>query len=362
MKFKEMKDWQIKKLAMSFVIIVVIAAVFLTGAVSTLYRDRADEARYWNSAFQSSDEANQLVEELGGSATKVLVGTYLENIKEISLKSSHFRVVFLTWFRWEGDPDLDMMNHFRVYKGYENKMEVVKDYHEGDLNYQLMRCDVTVTKDYWTRRFPLESHQLRFYIESDYPVERVIFVPDTEESGLNSGLSIAGYNVKKHETGIFTMVYDNVHADPELEEQKVVTSEFVTAIELNRSSWGLYAKCFIALFGTTTWVLIVLFLCTYHHIDPLGMIPAALFGTVSNIMVGANLLPDALQMGLLEYVNIWGILTILAVTVSVITINRIRNKYEDRDFAKFYGRVMFYTIFTLTLAGHILMPVVSFMY
>lgn len=92
------------------------------------------------------------------------------------------------------------------------------------------------------------------------------------------------------------------------------------------------------------------------------MIPAALFGTVSNIMVGANLLPDALEVGLLEYVNIWGIFTILAVTISVINVNRIRSKFEDRDFAKFFGRVMFYSIITLTLLGHVLMPLSAYMF
>lgn len=65
----------------------------------------------------------------------------------------------------------------------------------------------------------------------------------------------------------------------------------MTQLEINRSGLGLYAKCFIALFGTSLWVFITMFLCTYHRADPLSMIPAALFGTVSNIMVGTILSP-----------------------------------------------------------------------
>ena len=109
-------------------------------------------------------------------------------------------------------------------------------------------------------------------------------------------------------------------------------------------------------------MLITLFICTYHRVDPLSMIPAALFGTVTNIMVGANLLPDALQLGLLEFVNIFGIVTILAVAMTIININRIRNKYEDRDFASFYGRVMFYTILVLVVAGNIILPMSAYMF
>ena len=77
-------------------------------------------------------------------------------------------------------------------------------------------------------------------------------------------------------------------------------------------------------------------------------------------MVGANLLPDALQTGLMEYVNFWGILTILSVTFTVINVNRIRNKYEDRDFANHYGLTMFVVILTVILIGHILLPLSAY--
>ena len=61
-------------------------------------------------------------------------------------------------------------------------------------------------------------------------------------------------------------------------------------------------------------------------------------------------------MGLLEFVNLWGVMTILSVAVVIININRIRNKYEDKEFASFYGRIMFYTILILVVAGHIALP------
>ncbi|MEG0565727.1 MAG: hypothetical protein RR590_05845, partial [Hungatella sp.] len=212
-----------------------------------------------------------------------------------------------------------------------------------------------------TRRFPLDSQQLKMYLESSYPVTKVVFLPDTENSKLNTNLNISGYGVRRYTNGVINFQYDGTHGDPELTEA-VYTSEFVTALEINRDSWGTYVKCFIALLGTTIWVLITLFINTYHRIDPLGMLPAALFGTVSNIMVGANLLPDALEIGLLEYVNFWGIFTILAVAFSVININRIRNKYEDKEFAGAFGRLMFWTILILILAGHILLPISAYMF
>ena len=359
----EMKPWQRKKLFRSVILVLIIAGTFLGLACATLYRDKAGEEAYWDSALTISEDVAQKIEEYSADATVVTVGTYIENLKEINIKSCNFRVVFLAWFKWEGDPALDMLNNFRVYKGYINKTEVVKELHDGDLNYQLVRVDATITKNYWTTRFPLESHQLRIYLESDYMVNDVIFVPDTENSGLNGNMSISGFDVVRFDTGSYAMQYETAHGDPEVAEDAVlITSEHVTALELNRAGAGLYVKCFIALVGTLTWVLIALFICTNHHVDPLAMIPAALFGTVANIMVGANLLPDALQTGLVEFVNLWGVMIILMCAVSIIQINRIRKKYEDKDFSQFYGRIMFYTLLTLTLAGNIAMPLCAYIF
>lgn len=358
---KHMEPWQVKRLMFSVLLVVAIAVTFLGAATHQLYMDRTSEDEYWVTSMTTPETVQKRVEELSGKATTVLAGTYVENLKEISLKNSNFRLDFLVWFRWEGSTVTDMTNNFRVYKGTMNKKELVREYHDGNMHYQQFRCDATVSKNFWTQRFPLESHQLRFYLEAYPTVADVVFEADTQHSGVNPSMSISGYKLMRNAVGVFNQEYPNTQSDPMIQKAPVHT-ELVTAMEINRDSWGLYAKCFMALVGTITWVLITLFLNTYHRTDPLGMIPGALFGTVSNIMVGANLLPDALHMGLLEYVNIWGIFIILAASLSIINVNRIRAKYEDKDFAGFYGRVMFYTILTFTLAGNLILPLTAYMF
>ena len=76
-------------------------------------------------------------------------------------------------------------------------------------------------------------------------------------------------------------------------------SELVSALELNRSSFGVYWKCTISLIGTTIWMFLILFVNAHHTVDPLGLIPPILVGAISNVIVGTNLLPDALQTGLI---------------------------------------------------------------
>lgn len=359
------EKWQVKKLVSWFSVMVIFSSLYLGYTTWDLYQNKSAEQKRWVEHLEEdsgkSDVEKAYVERVSKDATEVLTGSYVETIKEINMKTSSFRLVCKVWFKWKGDEELDMMHNFHVYQGTINKLEEIKNYTENGVTYQLLRMDVTIFDQFETKRFPLESHQMRVYIEPDYSGERVKLVADKENFANNPSLNYAGYDLIQADNGIFTMIYDSSYGEDSVGE-KLITSEYFTQLELNRNGLGLYLKCFIALFGTSLWVFITLYICTYHKVDPLGMIPAALFGTVSNIMVGANLLPDALEVGLLEYVNVWGVFTILMGAVIIINVNRIRNKFQDNQFAALFGRVMFGTLLFIVLLGHVLMPVAAYRY
>lgn len=361
--FKEISELSTakkRKLLTWFLFILIIGGAYVGYTNYTLYTDKTAEETYWQSGLKDNEELLKEADQYKDKATIVTTGTYLENLKEVNVKASNFRVVFSCWFRWEGDAKLDMANNFRVYNGLINKKEVLEDYHDGNIHYQQVRVDATVQKNYWIVRFPLESYQLRFFIEPSYSVDRVRIAADTEYSSVNKSLNISGFKYKRSAVSTYTMKYSSNLGNPETGVP--ISQELATSIEINRDGFGLYLKCFIALIGTLTWVFITLYLCTFHNIDPLSMIPAALFGTVTNIMVGANLLPDALQVGLLEYVTLAGIMSILACSISVVNINRIRTKMKDSRFAYIFGQTMFFTILSLTLLAAVLYPVCAYMF
>lgn len=366
MSFKELEAWQKKRLFIVFGTVMLISILFLGYASYSLISDKLNDDKQWYTMNDSDDDIKDTIDELSADATEVTVGTYIEEVKQVSLKDNTFRVVALVWFKWLDDDTIDMLNHFRIYNGEISDIEVIKDYNENGEHYQLARVDAKVSKNFVNNRFPLETHLLRFYIESEYLINQVVFVDDIENDGINKHIDISGYNIVRYKTDIFNYQYDSNHNDPETEAMKTAdgtglySTEHMTAIEINRDSWGLYVKCFIALFGTTGWVLITLFINTYHRVDPLGMLPSALFGTVSNIMIGANLLPDALGLGLLEYVNFWGIFIILVGSVTVINVNRIRNHYDNKEYAGYFGRWMFITTCLLVAVGNILLPLSAY--
>ncbi len=350
-----------KRLLCLFLAYFLVGVVFITFCSVSLYRDKVAEDDYWRDNLTTEEQTQKDVERISKNAVVVKSGTYIENLDALDIKGSTFTLTMIAWYSWQGDPELDLANNVHPYKGKITSMMMLFDKHEGNSNYQQARYTVNVSKTYWTKRFPLESHQLRVYLQSDYTADKVVFEPDLEDSGVNPSLSISGYDLVRAETGVYSIRNNSKFGNPDI-PNNALYSELVTAVEINRDGLGLYAKCIIALLGTSLWVLIVMFINTKHKVDPLSMIPAALFGAVSNIMVGANLLPDALELGLLEYINVLGIMTIIGGAISIINVNRVRSQYKNFEYAQQIGNVMFYTVLILSVAGHILLPLSAYLF
>ncbi|MEE0752982.1 hypothetical protein [Frisingicoccus sp.] len=357
-QFQSLSPEKRKQLLIWFLFFLISGTLFLGYTCHILWQDKRYEDTYWEEALQDDSALLKEIETISSDAVPVTAGTYVENIRALSIRENSFRLTFNLWFSWKGSPELDMIHHFRIYKGNIHNIEILENINSEDVNYQLARIDATISKDYWTVRFPLESYQLHFYIEPDRTADQVRIQADTENSLVLPVMTLNGFELSRSGVSVRTIKYDNLRNNPAATVP--YTQELCTSIEINRDSFGLYLKCFIALLGTLIWIFITLFICTYHRIDPLRLIPTALFGAVTNIMVGANMLPDSMEAGLLEFVNTGGILIILAGTLSVVKINRIRSHDQDDTFAFIFGRTMFFTLLILTIIGAIAYPLAAY--
>ena len=191
----------------------------------------------------------------GAKATEVEVAIEVEEIRAVDIKNSNYKICMNVGYLWEGHDDWDFSDtsfvHF--YKGDTTAATVNIDKRgEGGKNYQLVYYEVTISKNYWTHRFPLESHQLRFFIVPSNNIAQIKFKVDS-----------------------------------------------------------------------------------------------------------LSLLPDALQTGLVEYVNIFGIAIIILIALTIIRINNFRNERGKAIYAKFYGHTMFWTFVVIVLVGNIVLPMAA---
>ncbi len=363
MKFRDASLLQKRMLISWMIFIISVAVVYLGITCSYLIKDKLNEEKNWTYYMTEADTYTQKEQELMQNAVTIKTGVYIERLDSVDIKDSKYTVTFRCWFNWEGHDELDMQNRFDVYEGVIQNIEKREEHKENGSNYQLFRVTADVSKEFSTRRFPLGSYQLRLYLQPKEDISQIVFEPDIDGSDVNTKLNAAGFKLNCHETGLF--VYRRqADADGAYFKGSGVESysEVLTALELNRDSFGLYLKCIIALIGTSIWALLTLFLCSHHQVDSLGMMPAILIGTVTNLMIGANLVPDALHTGLLEFINIWGIYTVLLAAILITVINRIRTKQQDLAFANLFGKSVFYASLVTTLLGHLLLPLSAYQF
>lgn len=361
MKWKQMNLGQRKKLLLWSVIITISSLLFLIPAVCILKEEKIYSANEYNLVTTVSSEDAEHLEELQRTAVSVITGTYVETIKDISMKNSSYRMEFLVWFRWEGENRITFLNNnIQIRNGTINKIEVEENYHKDNLHYQRLRVDATIARHFDSACYPLGCQSLSFYIAPfTYTADEVVFVPDKEHSGVNKNLSASGYSLLEEKVGYNIKHELTTMGNPGLSSPKEV-SYLAVGMMLQRNSWGLFVQCFIALFGAIVWMLIALYICALHRVDPILTLPPALFGAISNLIVDTNLLPDMIHFGLIEYMNLYGILIILSSTLCIIQVNRIRSHSEEHTYADTFGHIMFYIITLLSIAGMILMPVIAY--
>ena len=360
------EGWQKARLIWSFVLVGGLACIYLIITCFMLASDKAAENEYWNYYLHEEDpEMVAAVDQFSKDATVVTCAIYLDQITSVNIKNSQFSVSMQVGYRWTGDADFDFSDadtvHF--YKGTINKVSLRESYDEGDTHYQRVAYDVTINKTFWTPRFPLDSHQMRVYLEPSVNVNRMVLVPDEQACGYNSSSSITGYDMTRFAVTQNIITYDQKLLNPVYDDYKnpIYKTEILTMFEINRAGFGLYIKCCVALYGTLAWILLCLYIATFRRVDALGMVGAAFFGAVSNVMVGSNLLPDALQLGLVEFINFFGVAIIVAGAAVVIAINTIRKERENDAFAQFYGRCMLWLFIGIVVIGNIVLPISAYL-
>jgi len=370
MRWKDMEPWQKRKIILWFSFFIAIALLYISYVIFSMQQDRKRADLVWAHILDSDEEATVEAAKYDTQATVVTVGTYVENIKNVSMKNNSFDATFIVWYRWINNDELDFTERTGVYSAQTNSTQVLRDFHEDGTHYQQMRLNVTCTQLFHTKRFPLDSHNLKFDLQSLYPIDEVVFIPDTANSGVNPNLNITGYELTKHAIGYDIFKFPNSQNNPRLTEG-LYSPIIATCLQITRSSWGLYLRCFVALIGALTWVMISVYICANHKVNPLGTLASALFGSISNIILGANLLPDVLSLGLVEFVNFFGTMIIIGGALLIIQMNHIREHYEEhlddnvrasKRFAKSFGTVMFITLLTLCLLGNIIIPLTTYIW
>ncbi len=352
------------KIFVYMLILIVPVALYAVNASVHMHQNKMETVSKYDKALEvTPEQMNALT--IPETSVAVKTGIYMESITDVSVESNSWKCKFLLWFRWnDADDTAGFMTSPADYPGdrfiigngtLDSKTLMLNRYDEqtGE-HYQQYRVGATVEKYFDTTRYPLDSHQLKIFIEDERDMSRVRYVPDHENSNISPYLTVAGFDVINHGDGLYLNEYDSTMNDPVFEDSGFATTgkktmEYVFVTRVERAGFGLFLKAFLSLFGMLLWVSIGLYNCAYNRVDAMGAMNTGIFGAVSSLIVGMNLLSDARGSGLIEYVNFFALAMILVTTVYVIHINRSRARGDDAVYTDCYAKSLFWSVVILTV-------------
>lgn len=270
-----------------------------------------------------------------GDYTEVLVGTYIDSIKNVDIANSSFESTFYIWFAWDGATDFDPGSSFQLVGGEILSKETVSEhYTDGGENYQRYKVTASFEKHYDLTRVSLEDHLLNFYIEdSTRDSAKLRYVADTEQTAISSRVNVAGFDnsdevqsvVKPHE-------YKSTYSSPSADGNRVF-SQYVVGVPVARADVGFYLKIAVPFLLSVFLGLMAL----WSHrtgADALGLSGASFFGVVANAYIVTSYVPsNGGSFGILDMINVASLMTVLLVaTVSIISLT-LRSQNEDSDVA-----------------------------
>lgn len=351
-----------KALVVKFALLILgIYALIIAFSASTMYHNRAlsnDKhiARMNPTAAEPGRTPPDALPATGDFTT-VKIGTYVDNIDNLSVKDSGWSANFYVWYSWKGDAKLDPGGKLVIVDGVINKKELLEDYHDADgVNYQRFRISAKIIKFFDTARVPIEDHMLNIYIEDgSRDGTKLRYVAD-ETSNISSRLNIPGFKIIGASNVVKTHTYKSSYGDPRLApDAKKVFSQYIVGINIKRIDFGFYFKIFLSLFAALLLALSSFFIKP-SDVGPRFALPTgAYFGAVANSYVANSILPSSGAFGLVDHVAGIGLFTIF-MTIALSLLSNYFTRKDEKELSFVLDRAMFATVGLGCLVANLIVP------
>lgn len=236
---------------------------------------------------------------------KVTVGTYVNQITGVNLRENQVNVDFYVWFRWDDD-SVNPVESFELMNGKVESKTPTPIRKLKDTNYGQVRVQAVLNQPWDVSHFPLDRQTIRLQIEdSDMTADKIVYVPDTENSTVDPDVAISGYSLDGATASVAEHQYRTNYGDITLpKNHESVYSRYTQAITLARPDSVYYVKTFSTIFISSL-VAFLAFMVKPIDLDPrFGLGIGALFAVVASYFVIAGDLPRSSGFTLSDRVNL----------------------------------------------------------
>jgi hypothetical protein len=239
---------------------------------------------------------------------KVIVGTYINKMTEVSFKDSKFTLDFYVWFRWKPEGELaeyKPLDSMELINGrIENKTSIVEK-KIGELNYASARVTATIFKNWALETFPFDSHRVLVHVEDSQFVDSALaFEPDIANSRLGDEIGLPGWVLSGFAAQASQKEYKSNYGDSSLPTDALSTySRLTFGMDMHRQGWGSAIKL-LATVVFATLVAFVAFGIRPVDVDPrFGLGVGALFAVAASAFVVASTVPESALLTIADQVH-----------------------------------------------------------
>jgi hypothetical protein len=278
--------------------------------------------------------------------TEVKVGTYLENIRNLSIADSSFAADFYIWFSWHGDKELDPGELFQIVGGTIDSKELSSEHYlEEGSNYQRYKVSATIDKVFDTTRFSLEDHMLNIYIEDKKNDGAKINYVTDENSAISSRVKIPGFRVTQFQSTVKPHEYKSTFSSPNANGMNRVFSQYVIGISIARADLGFFLKVYFPYLLSVALGLVVLWTRSELIDARTGLGGASFFGVVANAYVVSTFVPaNGGVFGLLDVLNVTSLVSVFLIVSASIASYNLFHRLDKPELSVALDRVVFFTV------------------
>ncbi len=240
---------------------------------------------------------------------KVIVGTYINKMQEVSFKDSKFTLDFYVWFRWKAAGPLanyKPLDTMELINGRVDAKTSIVEKKIGDISYASARITATIFKTWGLETFPFDSHRVRVHVEdSEFPASDLQFEADITNSALGDEISLPGWTLSGFATEITPKTYKTNYGDTTQPTDALSTySRMTFGMDMNRQGWGSAVKLLSTVIFATL-VSFVAFGIKPSDVDPrFGLGIGALFAVAASAFIVASTVPDSGLLTIADEVHI----------------------------------------------------------
>jgi hypothetical protein len=283
--------------------------------------------------------------------SKVVVGTYVNKVQDVSFRESRLTVDFYIWFRWkpEGDlKDYKPLESMELINGRIDSKSSVVEKKLGELNYASARVTATIFKTWALETFPFDSHRVRVFLEdSQFVSDNLVFQPDLTNSRLGDELSLPGWQLANFAIEALPKTYKSNYGDTSLPTDAQSTySRLSFGMDMTRDGYGSAVKLLSTVVFATL-VSFVVFGIKPSDVDPrFGLGVGALFAVAASAFVVASTVPDSGVLTIADEVHIVAMAFIFASVVQ----SAFCLKWDEAGLEERYKKVDYWSLIAFPLA------------